>query len=166
MPNNLVRWKSMSRGPKAMERNCDYSFCPAPIHLRLATFPIIPGQPSPDILSIQVLPLELAPHPSLDLRPGESDHRLPLDTGQTSDPAGLWDVSQFHWGYGRERRMCSFLMDLNQGQEGTKEGSQQSGQKPVLFALEPVKVGLLTLLSHQCEGALCGWSILSERVVA
>lgn len=143
------------RGPKEMERNCDDSFCTASIYLSLATFPIFPRQPFPDILSIQVLPLELAPYPSPDLRSGESEPRLPPNPGMTSDPAGLWDVRQLHWGHW-EREECALSWWTWIKANRTKEGNQQRGPKPVLFALLAVELGFLTRQPRQCEGTLCG----------
>lgn len=72
--------------PKAMERNT-VVVASAPLYLSFSWQPSIcfPRQPFPAVLSIQVLPLELAAYPSQDLiRSGESEHRIPCKV-QTSD---------------------------------------------------------------------------------
>lgn len=49
---------------------------------------------------------------------------ITLNPSQGSDlwPRGAWEICRFSWGCW-ERGMCSFLMDLNQGQQNTKEGT-------------------------------------------
>lgn len=165
MLNNLVRWKSKRvNGPKSNEWNTMVvAFVQHLFVFLLATFRMFLWASLPCHAFNPGASTWIGGIPSARYQVW----LITLNPSQGSDlylTQRAWEICGFSWGCWK-RGMCSFLMDLIQGQQSTKEGTNRMTRNQFFLCCRRWRYIFWRSTLNKVKGLLCSWSILSEREV-